>query len=99
MFELIDRLRSEQGTTVILISHSMDDAAEHADRLLVMDRGALVMDGQPKEIFSYQKELMQMGLDIPQVSKVMYLLKQNGINVNTDAITIKEALGEILRLF
>ncbi len=99
ILELIDRLRAEQGITVILISHSMDDVAEHADRLLVMNGGSLVMDGQPREVFSYYKELMQMGLDIPQVSRVMYLLRENGVNVSMDAITVKEALGEILRLF
>ena len=97
MFELIDRLRSEQGITVILVSHSMDDVAEHADRLLVMDKGALVMDGTPRDVFGYYKELMQMGLDIPEVSKVMYLLKENGVNVSTEAITLKEAAAEILK--
>jgi energy-coupling factor transport system ATP-binding protein len=99
LFELIGRLRDEQNITIILVSHSMDDAAEHADRLLVMDKGALVKDGRPAEVFSYYKELTQMGLDIPEVNKVMYLLKENGIDVNTDAITLKEAVNEILKKF
>lgn len=96
LFELIDRLRDEQGITVILISHSMDDVAEHADRLLVMDKGALVMDGAPRDVFSYYRELAGMGLDIPAVNKVMHMLKENGVNVSTDAITVKEAAAEIL---
>lgn len=99
LFELIGRLRDEQGTTIILVSHSMDDVAEHADRLLVMDKGSLVMDGEPKEVFTYHKELMMMGLDIPQVSKVMYMLKEKGIDVDTGAITLKEASDEIIKLF
>lgn len=99
MFELIDRLRDEQGITIILVSHSMDDAAEHAGRLIVMDKGALVMDGTPGEVFSYHNELVQMGLDIPQVNKVMHLLKEKGLDVGTDAITLKEAAMQIERLF
>ncbi|MBR4719473.1 MAG: energy-coupling factor transporter ATPase [Lachnospiraceae bacterium] len=97
IFELIGKLHDEQGITIILVSHSMDDVAEHADRLLVMDKGALTMDGTPKEVFAYYKELMQIGLDIPEVSKVMHLLKENGFNVSTDAITLKEAAAEILK--
>ena len=97
IFELIERLHDEQGITIILVSHSMDDVAEHAGRLLVMDKGNLMMDGTPRDVFAYYKELMQMGLDIPEVSKVMYLLKENGVNVSTDVITLKEAAAEILR--
>lgn len=98
IFELIGKLRKEQGITVILVSHSMDDVAEHADRLLVMDKGALVMDGRCVDVFAYHNELKQMGLDIPEVSKVMHMLKENGLPVNTDAITLKEAADEIMRV-
>ena len=95
---LVSRLRKENGMTIILVSHSMDDLAENAERLMVMDKGRLVMDGSPVEIFKYHKELIEMGLDIPEVSKVLYMLKENGLNVNTDAITIADAAGEIMRL-
>ena len=96
---LIKRLRKEQGMTIILVSHSMNDAAENAERLMVMDGGRLVMDGATGDVFSYYRELIDMGLDIPDVTKVMYMLKENGLKVNTDAITLKEAVKEILRLF
>ena len=96
---LIKRLRKEQGMTIILVSHSMNDAAENAERLMVMDGGRLVMDGATGDVFSYYRELIDMGLDIPDVTKVMYMLKENGLKVNTDAITLKEAVTEILRLF
>ena len=99
IFKLLRKLRKERPVTVILISHSMDDMAENAGRILVMDKGKIVMDGTPAEVFSYYKELTEMGLDIPEVSKVMHLLKENGINVNTDIVTLKQAADEIERLF
>lgn len=97
ILELVARLRKENGMTIILVSHSMDDLAENANRLMVMDQGRLVMDGKPTEVFKYHKELMDMGLDIPEVVKVLYMLKENGVNVNTDAITIAEAADEIMK--
>ena len=99
IFRLLSKLRKERQTTVILVSHSMDDIAEHAERIMVVDDGSIVMDGTPAEVFSYGKELMEMGLDIPRVSRLLYMLKENGLNVNTDAITIREAADEIMRLY
>ena len=99
IFKLIRRLRKESNTTIILISHSMDDMAEHAKRIFVIDKGRLVMDGKPPEVFAYQKELREMGLDIPEVSRVMHMLKERGMDVNTDAVTIKQAADEIGKLF
>ncbi len=99
IFRLLSKLRKERSTTVILVSHSMDDIAEHAERILVVNDGSIVMDGAPSEVFSYNKELMEMGLDIPQVSKVLYMLKANGINVNTDIVTFKQAIAEVAGLF
>lgn len=96
---LVDRLCRENGMTIILVSHSMDDLAENAHRLMVMDNGRLVMDGTPSQVFKYSKELIEMGLDIPAVSKVLYILKENGVNVNTDAITVADAAKEILRCY
>ncbi len=96
---LVDRLCRENGMTIILVSHSMDDLAENAHRLMVMDNGRLVMDGTPSQVFKYSKELIEMGLDIPAVSKVLYILKENGANVNTDAITVADAAKEILRCY
>ena len=95
ILELVAGLRKENGMTIILVSHSMDDLAENAERLMVMDNGHLVMDGKPTEGFGYHKELYEMGLDIPEVVKVLYMLKENGINVNTGAITVREAAEEI----
>ena len=99
ILDLIGGLRKEQGMTIILVSHSMDDAAEHAQRLMVMHEGRLAMDGDARDVFSYYRELIEMGLDIPDVTKVLYMLKENGFPVSTDAITLKEAAAEILKLF
>ena len=99
IFRLIRKLRKERTLTVILVSHSMDDMAENAERILVMDKGSIVMDGTPTEVFSYCRELTEMGLDIPEVSKVMHLLNENGVKVNTDTVTLKQAADEIERLF
>ncbi len=99
MFELIGKLNGEQGMTILLISHSMDDLAENAGRLMVMDEGRIVMDGSTRDVFSYSEELVKMGLNIPDVTRVMYMLKARGVNVNTDAVTINEAVEDIMKLF
>ncbi len=99
LFKLLKRLRKENGMTIILVSHSMNDIAENVMRLIVLDHGRIAMDGPVREVFKYHNELSEMGLDIPEVSKVMYMLKENGVNVYTDAITVKEAAKEIFRVF
>ena len=99
IFRLLSKLRKERQTTIILVSHSMDDIAEHAERIMVVDDGSIVMDGTPAEVFSYGKELMEMGLDIPRVSRLLYMLKENGVNVNTDIVTFKQAIEEVAGLF
>ena len=98
ILELVARLRKENGMTIVLVSHSMDDLAENAERLMVMDKGKLVMDGSPVEVFRNYRDLIMMGLDIPEVLKVMYMLKENGLNVGTDAITVAQAADEIERI-
>lgn len=100
ILELIARLHREENITIILVSHSMDDVAEYADRILVMDNSHLVFDDIPKNVFAYRNELTEMGLDIPEVTKVLKLIADKGVNIRTDAITIEEGLRacyEILR--
>ena len=99
ILELVARLRKENGMTIILVSHSMDDLAENAHRLMVMDSGRLVMDGNPVEVFRHYRELKEMGLDIPEVLKVLYMLRENGLDAGTDAITVAQAADEIERLY
>lgn len=98
ILELIAKLHREENITIILVSHSMDDVAEYADRILVMDKSHLVFDDTPKNVFSYKNELVEMGLDIPEVTRIMQLIADRGINIRTDAITIEEGLRACLEI-
>ena len=95
---LVSKLCREQNMTIILVSHSMDDVAEYADRILVINDGKLAIDAPPREVFNHKDELESYGLSLPQVTKAMFRLKESGIPVNTDAITVNEALSDILKV-
>lgn len=97
--EILDRiagLREESGMTVILVSHSMEDVAKYVDRIIVMNKGQIMFDNEPREVFRYYRELEEVGLAAPQVTYIMQELKRNGFDVNTDIITIEEARKAIL---
>ena len=96
---IADDLHDSLGITIIIVSHSMEDLAEHADRLLVMHEGMLVMDGPVREVFKYRTELENMGLAVPEATAVMSDLVKMGLNVRSDIITVEEAKKEILRAF
>lgn len=99
ILDQIKKLREETNMTVVLVSHSMDDVAKYVGRIIVMNRGKVMFDDTPKEVFRHYKELENVGLAAPQVTYIMHALKENGFSVNSDATTIKEAKEEILRLF
>lgn len=99
--ELLDCLKdlhTNTGITVVLVSHSMEDVAKYVNRIIVMNRGSKVFDDVPKKIFSYKKELEEMGLAAPSISYIMNDLNMAGMPVKTDAITIEEACNEISKL-
>ena len=96
---IADDLHDSLGITVIIVSHSMDDLAEHAQRILVMHEGMLVMDGPTREVFGHRDELEAIGLAVPEVSAVMSDLKRLGLNVREDVLTVEDAAREILRVF
>ena len=96
---LVSKLRKETGMTIILVSHSMDDVAEYVDRILVMNKGRLMFDDEPKKAFSHVEELESMGLAAPQVTYIMMELKKRGYPVDTNVITISEAAKEIKRVW
>ena len=97
ILELIKGLQ-ETGMTIILVSHSMEDVANYVDRIIVMNKGSVMLDGVPKDVFAHYKELEEVGLAAPAVTYIMQQLKQNGFAVSTDATTIEEAKEEILRV-
>ena len=76
---LLKNLHDEQGITVILVSHSMEDMADHAERLLVMDRGSIIMNGSPVEVFMNADILEEVGLSVPQVTAVLREMRQKGL--------------------
>lgn len=97
ILDQIAKLREETGMTVILVSHSMEDVAKYVDRIIVMNKGQVMFDDAPKEVFRHYKELEEVGLAAPQVTYIMQALKENGLNVDTDITTIEEAKTAILQ--
>ena len=93
----IERYRKAKNASIMMVSHSMNDSARLADRILVMRDGKLAMDGTPAEVFSHAQELLDMGLDIPEVTKVFLKLQQLGLPVN-QVYTMEQAVSELTRL-
>lgn len=90
-------LNREHGTTIALITHYMDEAV-HADRIIVVDHGDVVMTGTPREIFSQVDKMKELGLDVPQVTELCHRLKQEGLPVPDDVITEEECTAVLKQL-
>lgn len=99
ILDQISKLKKEMGITVILVSHSMDDVAKYVDRIIVMNKGSVMYDDAPHEIFRHYNELEEIGLAAPQVTYILKELKEHGYDVSTDATTIDEAKEEIKKYF
>ncbi len=97
ILDQIAKLKEETGITVILVSHSMEDVAKYVERIIVMNRGSVMYDGAPKEVFAHYRELEEVGLAAPQVTYIMRALRESGMPVAADATTIGEARDEILK--
>ena len=95
ILDMVEKIHRERNLTIMLVSHNMDDAARLADRILVLDKGHLVMDGAPKEVFSHRDELHAIGLGIPSASELLWMLKEKGLDVRTDLFDADEAAAEI----
>ena len=99
--EILDEIFSlhrERGLTVILVSHSMEDIARYADRIMVMNRGELMFDAPPKEVFRHYRELEKIGLAAPQITYIVHDLKEHGVPIADDITTVDEAKTAILKL-
>jgi energy-coupling factor transport system ATP-binding protein len=94
----IKRLHKERGITVILVTHSMEDVARLVDRIIVMERGGVAIDGTPVEVFGQAERLLEMGLGIPQITELMRELRAQGLEVNTDIFRVEQAEEEIIRV-
>lgn len=93
----IKMLHDKYKKTVILVSHSMEDIAKLVDRIIVMNKGKCILTGTPREVFKESKMLIKIGLGIPQVTLLMKRLREKGINVSDDVLTVEEAKREIIK--
>lgn len=93
----IKSLQTETGMTILLVSHSMEDVAEYVDRIIVMNRGSILYDDVPRQVFSHYKELEEVGLAAPQVTYVLHELKRRGLAVDVNATTIEEAVDTVMK--
>lgn len=91
ILDMIQRIHENVSSIIIFVSHNMNDIARLSDRVLVMHEGKLVMNGTPKEIFSESEKLFEMGLGLPEVTKLMQDLTLGGVKVPTSVLTIDEA--------
>lgn len=97
VLELIRRIHRQERMTILLVSHNMGDIAELADRVLVMNRGRLVMNGAPAEVFARGKQLREMGLGQPQAMEFMERLKERMPGIDAAPLSIEDAAKEICR--
>ena len=96
ILSLVENYRRKYGATVILVSHNMDDVADIAERVIVMNKGSVALDGSPRQVFSQTEQMRSMGLDVPQVAILADLLRSRGMDVPQGIITEQEMLGYLL---
>ncbi len=89
VMKTITKLNKEEGITILHITHFMDEAV-HADRVIVMEEGEIVLEGTPRDIFSKVEELKRIGLDVPQVTEIAYQLKKAGLSIQENILTVDE---------
>ena len=99
ILSLVADYRRQTGSTVILVSHSMEDIARLATKALVMNRGEVALYGTVDEVFSQGERLVAMGLDVPAVTRIFLSLRERGLPVRTDVYTLEQGAAEYLRLF
>lgn len=97
ILDMVSEMQKDRGMTVLLVSHSMEDVARYVDRIMVMNHGHLIFDDVPRGVFTHVKELEEMGLAAPQMTYIMEYLREKGLAVKTDALTVEEAAKEIIK--
>ncbi len=90
----IKKLNKEEGKSIVLITHYMDEAVQ-GDRIVVMSEGEIKMEGNPKEVFSQVAKVKELGLDVPQVTELAYELRKEGIHISEDILSIEEMLSKL----
>ncbi|MEG2073654.1 MAG: energy-coupling factor transporter ATPase, partial [Angelakisella sp.] len=97
VMKTLRKLNREHGITIVIITHYMDEAAQ-CDRVLVMEHGKIILEGLPAKVFSQVELLKSVGLDVPQVTELAYLLRRDGCKLRSDIITEQECVEELARL-
>ena len=98
VLEEISEYHRNSGTTILLVSHSMEDIVKYAEKILVMNRGRLFCYEDTDTVFSHTKELQQIGLGIPQISRLSHLLANGGMDIGGDIYTVARAKERILEI-
>ena len=93
----IKKYREESGTTVIIVSHSMEDMAMYCDRVVVMSSSKLLLDGTPGEVFSKHQLLKEHGLDVPEITNIVLKLNEIGVDISTDIYTVEDAVNALIK--
>ena len=91
------RLNREEGISVVIITHYMGEAAT-SDYVIVMDGGKIAMNGTPREVFTKVETVRKLGLDVPPMTDLAHMLRENGVNVRADVLTVDEMVEEVCRL-
>ena len=90
--------QASQHAAVVMVSHSMEEIASNVDRLIVLADGTVAMTGKPSEVFSRAQELIEIGLDVPEITRVFLRLRELGVPVDSSVFTVEQAKDAILRL-
>ena len=98
ILDQIAYLHRQSDMTVILVSHSMEDIARYADRIIVMNHGSVMYNDKPEKVFAHYRELEKIGLAAPQVTYIMHDLAEKGLPVKVNVTTVEEAADEIMKV-
>ena len=96
VMDTILSLNKEKSITIVMITHYMDEAAK-ADRVVVLDRGKIILDDTPQKVFEYEEILLRLGLDVPHPTALAHRLREKGININGNVLSVEECADEILK--
>lgn len=98
LINMIQNIQKNENMILIFVSHNMNDIAKLADKMIVLDRGKIAMEGTPREVFAKKDELNSIGLGVPKVTEIMHRISEEIEGVKTDVLTLDEALEEIVRV-
>ena len=98
IMETVKKLNHDEGMTVVMITHYMEEAAM-ADRVIVMDHGKSIIEGTPKEVFSKVEKIKKIGLDVPQTTELCFQLQMSGLDFDTNILTVDECVDKILSVY